>query len=186
MKIYSQLYAAAANSPVALTDFKAFIRQYSSHEDTILTTILASAVTKGEEYCQHSMEKQSRIAFVRGQPAFELELDRGPVRSITSVKYRAVDGTLTTLDPSTYRLENDILVPVGGNQWPTVNESYIGSFQVIYVAGHADQTVSPKVALSENLKVAIFLLGQAVTDRREDCEKAAYCILDSVRVGQGV
>jgi uncharacterized phiE125 gp8 family phage protein len=187
MKVISGIHTSAADLPADLEDFKEFIRQYSSHEDTMLEGVLGGAVLQVEEYIQRSLEKQSRIVYINGTPDRIIELDRGPVRSITSVKYTdPVTGVLTTIDDEDYVLEHDKLYPADFANWPASSTSVLGGFQIIYVAGLADHTVSPAVELADNIRIGLFLIAQGIVEKRPECATAGYQLLDPIREGQGV
>jgi uncharacterized phiE125 gp8 family phage protein len=187
MKVLSGIYTSPATLPVDVEDYKAFVRQFASFEDDMLERVLGAAVQEAEKYLQTSLEKQSRIVYINGTPEPKIELDMGPVRSITSVKYTDMNGALQTISPADYVLgPNDVLYPAAGVNWPTSNPQVLGGFQIIYVAGLAEHTASPIVALKESIETGIFLLTQGIIEKRKDCTDAGYWMLNPDRRGQGV
>jgi uncharacterized phiE125 gp8 family phage protein len=66
-----------------------------------------------------------------------IELPYGPIRSVLSIKYTATDGSLATVDPSTYKLTEvppQRIVLKSGSGWPAASTEP-ESVRVTYVAG---------------------------------------------------
>lgn len=188
MKVFSTLVTAPTQMAVSLADFKEFIRQYSNHEDTMLTGVLKGTIRQVEEYLQLSLGLQTRLGLVQGPfIPHRLELDMGPVREIISVKYRlpAAPGETATLDPLVYELVGNVLVPADYGAWPTCS-AYDNGFQITYTAGLTDHTVSPAVVLDAALSTGVMLWAKGIYDGDDRYEKAAKCMVDSFREGQGV
>jgi uncharacterized phiE125 gp8 family phage protein len=91
-------------------------------------------------------------AFPRSEP---LRLPVEPVRAVSAVRYRATDGTLTTLDPAAYQaaltFSPPLLAPAAGGYWPDTQSGSLAAVEV-------DLAVGPlRVAVPEAAKQAMLL-----------------------------
>lgn len=136
---YLQLVSAPASEAITLSEAKSYLRVDSSDEDTLITDMIVVAREFAERYLQRSLITQSwQMAYDDFAPA-QINLLRGPVQSITSVKLIARDATETTVDSSTYYLnagKNKLILDVA----PVAHR-----VEVIYVAGYGAAVDVPEV-----------------------------------------
>lgn len=91
----------------------------------------------------------------------ELVLPRVPVTSVTSVKYYATDGTLTTLSSTLYSTNDGspyasaYIIPAFNEQWPSTR-GHDRDVVVRFVCGYGDREDIPKEL---KLQVAILAMG---------------------------
>jgi uncharacterized phiE125 gp8 family phage protein len=111
MGIRYTLKTAATSYPASLADLKRNLRiatdDVDTDRDALLQDLLVDAVSAsqnstGRQYCPATF-----ILYLDEYPAGdEIEITRGPVQSITSVKYYAQGATeLTTVDEDDYQLD---------------------------------------------------------------------------------
>ncbi len=107
--------------PVSLADMKAFMKISTSSDDVLITSMLQTATTWGENYTGREFRATTWALFL---DAFEdrIHLSRAPVASITTVKH-LVSAALVTVAASVYYLKknlhySEILLDVG-QTWPT-------------------------------------------------------------------
>lgn len=134
--------------PIAIADARVQCRS-STAEDSLLTSICIPAARAacetalgGTVIIRRTLEQRHR-AFDTGG----LRFSAGPVVSITSVTYTAIDGSSVVLDGSAYVLsEQDgraVLLPAYGTSWPA-NRDVPDAVRVRFVAGlAADEATVP-------------------------------------------
>lgn len=91
-----------------------------------------------------------------------IELPMPPLRTITAIRATAPDGTVTTLDPSLYRVTipyegKGSVRSVWGNGWPAVRGD-MGSASIEFTAGYD--------SVPGNLRAAIMLLAGSMFENR--------------------
>ena len=78
-------------------------------------------------------------------PGNAIFLDRAPVLEVTSIQYLAMDGTIQTVDPTTYTVdavcEPCRITPVFGKLWP-IALPQIGAVWVTFITGFASPITS--------------------------------------------
>lgn len=139
---------APALEPVTAADVYANGRIIDTSLDGLITNILIPAARiYAEAYCGRSfITQQWRLVLdnwpyceQRGLAGAAIDLERGPVQSIESIKYLD-SGTLTTVASTVY--VSDLTGPVPrvapkfGQIWPPISTPQIGNVQVNYTAGY--------------------------------------------------
>ncbi len=131
--------------PVTLDEAKAHLRVTGSDENALITSLIAVARQAAEDYCQRSLITQRWQKTLDWFPPGAIELSRGPVQSIVSVKYRDGGGVLQTLAGTEYLLDNGIdpasLVPAYGKAWPAT-QAVPNAVEVLYSTGYGDAAAS--------------------------------------------
>lgn len=168
------LVSAPAAEPVSLADAKAFLNAPSgTQDDTLITALQLSARQWVEEYLNRSLITQTwdwmldRFPWWSLQNPFRaLEVPRGPIQSISSVKYVDQGGTTQTYDPTKYAIDvasvPPRLTPVYGVPWP-IPRYVPNAVTVRFVAGYgADGTKVP-----EPINKAIMMLINTHYEQRE-------------------
>lgn len=117
------MVALPSVEPVTVDEFKAWSRDPSSTEDAVISVIIMGVRETAEKYLNRALITQTVDQFLDSFPDSEIELERTPVQSITSVKYYDDAGILQTLDPANYTLDNATvpgwLLPAVNAQWPS-------------------------------------------------------------------
>lgn len=136
----------AVEEPVTLAEAKLHLRVDHSSDDQLITALIVAARQAAEERMQRSLLPQTWEKRLDLFPA-GIELPRGPVTSITSVKFLDSAGVLQTLDPADYQLDSTSeflgwLVPAVDVDWPDTQEN-INAVRVRYLAGWANPAAVP-------------------------------------------
>lgn len=152
-----ELVTPPAALPVSLAEAKAWCRleEDDNSFDVVLTGSIRAATAWVEQYCGISiMERTWRLWLDRFSDS--IELARGPVISVSSVKYVDGDGLAQTLSSSAYALDlvsrPQWLVRVSDASWPATLDT-VNAVYVDYVAGYQELP-----ATHEDLKIAIQML----------------------------
>ena len=165
---------AAAAEPVSTAQAKSHLRVEHDDDDTLIAGLVAAAREWVESYCRRSLVLRTyELRLDCWQP--EIRLPRGPVTSVTHVKYVGADGVLATLAASSYQVDTHSvparIVPAYGAVWPTLKPGELNAVLVEYVAGYAAGAGSP-TDHAENVpaaaKAAIKLLVGHWYENREE------------------
>lgn len=134
--------------PITLAEVKSHIRQdasVGSIEDAMLTRWIKSAREQAENLTQRYFVEQTWRLELDAFPA-AIELPRGPVLSVQSVKYQDASNVQQTLDPADYTVDKNgrytsYIVPAYGKTWPTTYP-HINSVLVEWKAGYGTDATS--------------------------------------------
>lgn len=151
--------------------------------DALLVGYLAAAVGYAEHYTQRSIGEQTLELALDAFPACgAIDLPRGPVASITSIKYLDESGAEQTLSDTLYALDDYGLVPrvlLTGDAWPATDAA-ANAVKVRYDAGSLPDAVKSALLLYvahlyENREAS-------GTDRLAEIPLGVDCLLDTVKV----
>jgi uncharacterized phiE125 gp8 family phage protein len=161
------LSSAPAATPVSDTEAKAHARITISDDDTLVTAMVAAATARAEAITGLSLITQTWVLYLDEWPADGVViLPRSPVQSVSSVAYRATDGTLTTLSSSAYQVSTASkpgrLVPAYGYTWPTLRGT-MDDVVVTFVAGYG----ATGSTVPADIRAAILLMFGELYDHRE-------------------
>lgn len=148
---------APASEPITRAEAKVYLRLDDdlTADDTLIDTLISAARLYAEAYCSRSFITQQwrlvldsfpnpqafGVPYGRpwGIPPQAIQLERGPVQSVDSVKYLDMGGTLQTMPASQYTAEltspQPRITPVFGAIWP-IPLPQIGAVQVNYTTGY--------------------------------------------------
>lgn len=166
--IHPQAYVVTdpAAEPVTVADFKAHVRVDGSDEDTLIETYIASARQMYENYTSRvlitSAWKQAQDDVPAGR---EIVLFRGPVASVTAIKYLDEAGATQTFAGANYTtdlLRTPARIWLNDNaDWPDVGD-FPSCFWVEFSAGYgASGTNTPARA-----RLAVTLLAAHLYEHR--------------------
>ncbi len=168
--------------PVPLTVVREWVRE-SSDNDALLEPTLRAAQSFVENYTGLYLTpvtvKMRADAFPIGD---SFPLPKGPVRSLTAIKYRADDGTMTTWSADNYRVLVDGIRShvelVDGANWPD-HQASLSAVEVEAAVGYADWNTVPR-----DVQTAVMmLLARFWMDREAgDPPAAVYALLANHRV----
>lgn len=179
--------AAALDLPALRLHCKIDLIGGSHPDDTVLTAALDGARRYAEHYTQTSIGEQTLELALDAFPVSWITLPRGPVTSITSVKYLDQAGGLQTLDPGAYKLDTyqtpARLFPAFGTSWPSTR-CEVNAVLIRYVAGAVTAEIDQAVIS------ALKLIVGHLYENREDSTPGtinniplgADALLDTVRV----
>lgn len=118
-------------------------------EDALVLGWIRTARDLVENYCRRSLV--SRTLVLRLDCFYdEIRLPRGPVQSVSSVKYVDGNGTEQTVSGSLYQADvystPARIRLVSGAAWPTPKMGHMNAVLVTYLAGYATVNAIPKAA----------------------------------------
>lgn len=143
--------------PVTLAEAKAHCRVDVSDDDALITSQISAARAYLEHTFGRAIAAQTLLLHLavfpgvcQSNPRGAIKLPRPPLASVTHVKYYDTAGTLTTLDPSAYQVDDvrepGELVVAPGEDWPDTQDDRVGAVQVTYVAGVASAgAIDPRI-----------------------------------------
>lgn len=141
--------------PVSAANIREFIRFEETAEDTLIETMIAAARDAVERYTGITTISRDYTYYLDAFPdSNEIELPRGKVTIVTSLKYLNTSGTLTTLNSDQYYA--DLIRPKGriklkeSYSWPDLLTDGINRVQIAFTAGSANAA-----AVDGTLKLAI-------------------------------
>lgn len=198
--------------PITTAEAKNYLRLDAdlTQDDSLIGVLISAARAYAESYCNRSFITQgwqllldsfpSPQAFgvPWGQtwsiPANAIQLERGPVLTLDSIKYRDMGGTLQTMASSLYTLDASSpmprVTPVFGAVWP-VSLPQIGAVQVNYTAGYGAAATDVPAGIRQWLLLRVSTLYRnreevAILGRgKVDPLPFVDCLLDPYRVIQG-
>lgn len=197
---------APASEPITTAEAKAFLRVDSSDEDTLIDTLISTARQMVEDFTGRAIITQTWKLTLDKWPLecpgcswLEVKtsmdrailLPRSPLASVTSVKYYPDDlGAQATLSASAYRVITGTLPGAiflkSSEDWPAL-DIRPDAVEIIFVAGTADATTTPK-----QLTHAILLLVAHLYENRapvnignivNEIPFTVRALLESQRVG---
>lgn len=144
------------DEPVTLAEAKLWVREETSDNDDLITSLIKVARENAENYCNRAIPQASfKLTLDQFPPQIKLPMPR--VASITNIYYRDVEGTLTLLDSAGYTLDNANMVvnwvyPAVDYEWPDTWDAPNG-VEVTYVAGFAAGAIPEALKLWMKLMV---------------------------------
>jgi uncharacterized phiE125 gp8 family phage protein len=133
-----KLITPPAVEPVTLAEAKAQLRITDTAQDALITGLIIVARKDCENELQRSLITQT-WEIARDSFPEAIELLRGPLQSVVSVKFDDLNGTEQTLDPITYRVDTyrltGWLLPDPDYSWPETRR-HVNAVRVRYVAGY--------------------------------------------------
>lgn len=150
----------AAVEPLTLAQAKTHLREDLVDADNdlyisgLITVVRQAAEARLERTLLTTTWLRSDTGFSRG--CIKLVYPR--IQSIDWVKYVALDGVLTTLQPSAYEIEPDselgLLLPAYGMCWPETRQRP-GAVKVQYKAGYGDAPASIPAPIVQWIKLGL-------------------------------
>jgi uncharacterized phiE125 gp8 family phage protein len=134
-----------AAEPVDLVQVKAQVRLEweETDEDVYLESLIKVAREQTENYLGRSLITQTVTLYLDAWPADGvIYLPRGPVQSLTHVKYYDGDGVQQTVGSANY--QTDLIstpprvAPVNGYSWPSTEAGRLHPIEAEYQAGYGD------------------------------------------------
>jgi uncharacterized phiE125 gp8 family phage protein len=154
---------------IPLQLLKEHLRIIGNDDDETLKLYLDAATQGFEAYANQSLILQT---VQQSFDSFPVEnfflLERSPLHTFTAIQYYDVDGTIQTLNPSIYSVNNDTTPPAislkKGASWPSVDENRLGAVICTYVAGYGVDAAS----VPSDIKQGLCLIVGDLFQGRED------------------
>ena len=176
MIIYSNA-TLPATLVVSLPEVKAWLKLDDDNvEDSLLTSLIASATAECEAYAGLSFITRTRTVKLSAFKGRNLILPYGPVTALTSITYADEDDTTQTIDAADYTTDiTSGLARVRVTEsWPYTNQA-LSNVTVTYVAGYATPADVP-----EQIKLAIKKRTAFHYEKRGDEQAASTDWMDSL------
>ena len=145
MIIYSNA-TLPATLVVSLTEVKAWLKIDGTNEDTLLTSLIASATAECEAYAGLSFITRTRTVKLDSFSGRELILPYGPVTALSSIAYSDEDDVSTPISSGdyTYDIASGLARVRVTESWPATNRA-LSNVVVTYVAGFANAAAVPEL-----------------------------------------
>ena len=137
---------------VTVEQARANSRIDSDVEDDLIEAQIRAATAYAERWCGTAFVPQTWEQVLDAFPAnaAEIDLEIGPITSVTSIKYDDPDGVEQTVDPANYRVDTvsrrGWVMLSEGAVWPETMAT-INAVRVQFVVGAADEDVKQAVLL---------------------------------------
>jgi uncharacterized phiE125 gp8 family phage protein len=186
------LVTGPVREPVTLSDAKAWARLDGTTDDNSITQLIKAVRATAEEYLRRALLTQTYrltidlpcggIDHLLGEGTYDLpvsalngdlsravELPKGPVQSIISVKTTDTADAQTTFAPSNYYLDaaGERLVLTTGATWPS-NLRGIAAVEVNYIVGYGDTGDS----VPQPIKTGMLIHLASLYEQRGQCDDA--------------
>lgn len=173
------LITPPAVEPVSLAEIKAQLSaQYDTLSDAIIMSRITTARQWAEEFCAKSFVTQTwELRLDEWPDDGVINLRRGPVQSIVSVKYTDSAGVLQTMSSADYKLAGDRLIPVYGKPWPGARIE-ADSIQVRFVAGFGAAAANVPGPIKEAIAITTrhWMENQAAVDSGVRVTRIPYAV----------
>jgi uncharacterized phiE125 gp8 family phage protein len=179
----------ATSEPLTTSDVKDFLRVDSSDEDTLIGVLITAARSMAEAYTMRILMTTTIEEFYDGFPDYRnprdrdiLYLSRGPIQSITSVKYVDTLGDEQTVSSDNYRtdLVSEPARISSDNGW-TATKDTVNAVVVRYLCGYSSSSDVPAP-----IRQAMLLIIGEMYEKRQDSIKrlptAAEYLMNPFRV----
>ena len=179
----------ATSEPLTTSDVKDFLRVDSSYEDTLIGVLITAARSMAEAYTMRILMTTTIEEFYDGFPDYRnprdrdiLYLSRGPIQSITSVKYVDTLGDEQTVSSDNYRtdLVSEPARISSDNGW-TATKDTVNAVVVRYLCGYSSSSDVPAP-----IRQAMLLIIGEMYEKRQDSVKqlptAAEYLMNPFRV----
>jgi uncharacterized phiE125 gp8 family phage protein len=180
MIIYSNA-TLPATLVVSLAEVKTWLKIDGTDEDTLLTSLIASATAECESYSGLSFITRTRTVKLTSFKGRDLILPYGPVTALTSITYTDEDEAPQTIDTADYTVDtaSGLSKVRVTESWPYTNQ-ILNNVTVTYVAGYASAAAVPEVIKTAIKKKVAFDYEKRGDDNTDsDAWRRA---LDTVRV----
>lgn len=135
------LVAAPTGEPITIDEAIAHLRIPEEEDEDLILGLIAAVRQYFEDHDDRRLCTQAWKLTMDSFPCWEFEIPMRPVQSITSIKYRDIDGVLQTLDPSNYAADLSSftarVTPSYGNSWPSTRHQ-MNAVEVEFIAGYGD------------------------------------------------
>jgi uncharacterized phiE125 gp8 family phage protein len=161
---YVTVVTPSTEEVVSVLEVKKHLKIDYSDEDGLILDYIQAATEYGETYQRRTFTTKTLACSFTGWPCGRIELKRGPIQSISSVKYYDVDGVLQTVASSNYWLDylNQACVINPTFNLPAAQNYRPGSVVVQYVAGYG---TDPKLVPASTRQAIRFLAAHWFANR---------------------
>lgn len=144
--VHLEVVTDALVEPIVVDEARRFLRVNFDTDDSLIQLMITGARQATEQFLRRALITQTRMITLDWGPAW-VELPYGPIQSVSSVVVRALDGSDTTANPTTYFFNSHTSM-VGLQPaaiWPTHISP--GGWRCTYVAGYGNTATSVPAAI---------------------------------------
>lgn len=135
----------SATEPISLSEAKSHLRVDFNDDDTYITTLISVARDYAEGFQKRSLITKT-LELTQDYFTNPIILENLPCNSVTSVNYTRLDGTVGTVDPTTYIVTQDGKI-VPKYYWPPDVLQVADGVKVTYTVGSTTIDPATKHAL---------------------------------------
>ncbi len=171
----------------------------SYFEDDILEQLISAAREAAEAFTNCALAPTVFEMGLDGFPAGGIQLPKGPLVSVDSIKYTDTNGDEQTLSAASYVVDDyadpAVVYPEVDLPWPTDVKPSVNVVRVRFTAGYGTGDESPAIAvIPASIKKAMLLILGHLYENREDVSVAilspiphgAQSLLMRYRVNMGM
>jgi uncharacterized phiE125 gp8 family phage protein len=126
-------------SAVSVSQVKTHLRVETHEDDALIEALAITATSMAEHELNRALVTQTLTLVIEEFPLKNIQLQKPPVKSVTSIKYLDTDGVLQTVSSDLYRLIKDPIAPyITSSAWPEGTE-----VTVVYQAGYGTESNVP-------------------------------------------
>lgn len=151
MALAVRVSVAPTAEPLSLVEARQHVRRDDYADDGLIAGLIMAAREHVEQITGRVLCQQTMVMTMDGFPRCQpILLPRGPIQSITTVKYINASGVLTTWSGSEW--QSDLysnpprIEPAYGLSWPDARLVY-GAVEVTFVAGYTGPELIPQSIL---------------------------------------
>jgi uncharacterized phiE125 gp8 family phage protein len=148
------LKTAPTTEPITLVEAKAYLRVDFSDDDTYLTSLIVASRKFCEGYQNRAYITQTWELSFDYWPNYIIEIPKGNLQTINSIKYTDYTGTTTTLSNTEYVVSNRSILgricPTYGKTWPIFTPYPLDAVVINFTCGYT--------TVPETVKQAMYLL----------------------------
>lgn len=177
MKAFPRRTGAPLAEPVTLAESLTHLREVGDGgtNDAYITSLITVARTACEERTERTLITTPWLLKLDTFPS-AIELARPPLIAVQTLQYLDSTGTLQTLDPQDFVLDQQsepgFLVPAPGAAWPATQSGAINTVRVAYTAGYGPTSASVPAPLKHWILLALTELYET---RSGSAERAQVC-----------
>lgn len=173
---------------ISLANVKAHCYVTTSDDDTLLTRLLAAARRHAEKVTWRAIIQATYTQYLDQFPYGEqiIELQKPPVRSVTSIKYYDPSGTLQTLSTDDYDtdLKSEPARIFIKTDWPDVDDDRLNAVEITYTAGYDPDAGDDSLSVPEDIQSAMVMLIKHWYNNRESVIVSEGRTVDAEQVPQ--
>ena len=141
-----KIKTAPGTEPLTTAEAKAHMNVTISADDSYIDTLITAARLYVEDKIRRSLITQTVEAYFDSFHGC-IELERGPVQAVSSIKYTDADGVQQTLASTEYDVDlvssPPRIVPAYGKSWPSTRD-VMNSVVIDYDAGYGSAADVPQ------------------------------------------
>jgi uncharacterized phiE125 gp8 family phage protein len=160
------LVSPPTEEPVSISEAEEHLRVETADEYKHVERLITAARQYVEDYTWRALVTQTWELVLDEFPDGEVELRKGRLSSVTSITYYDTAGTLQTLAPAAYQVDDASdpgrVLPAPGASWPDTQAERVNAVRVRFVAGYGNAAAVPQA-----IKAAMLLLIGHLYEHRE-------------------